>query len=411
MGKVDITKLTSKIKRTKAWENAESEYSFFYADDMLPPQLRLGEPVTNEEVIDTMQSIIDLCPSFYPAYFDMGTRLLLVNIDLAVETLDTAFEICVKINSWDTISKVYDIFFDNLEKTFHEELIVRYALKLIEIFPDKAILYDYAAQGFNALGEHDKSIEYSMKAIVIEPQNTYFLNNLGISYLSNNRFDDAEKYLNLSIEADRNHDNPKNNLTDCKIMKEKGLSLKEYYLMPADYKKIENYENNEEWDDLDEYVKLMNHQKLHVFHETLSQKYQFKVQNFNSLFSALIPFFDFVKSVSNETFVWEDVDYVCRYFKPIMHKFIFKHGDLDDEILGEVFDSTLMYYRFLFDNMVITQNQFAAFKELTSSLKDELFDKMHRYNKIRHNPDVSEKRKEEIREKLFEYDHVCPFIN
>ena len=155
----------------------------------------------------------------------------------------------------------------------------------------------------------------------------------------------------------------------------------------------------------------MNHQKLHVFHETLSQKYQFKVQNFNSLFSTLIPFFDFVKSVSNETFVWEDIDYLCRYFKPIMHKFIFKHGDLDDEILTEVFDSTLLYYRFLFDNMVITQNQFAAFKELTSSLKDELFDKMHRYNKIRHNPDVSEMRKEKIREKLFEDDHVWPFIN
>jgi hypothetical protein len=105
----------------------------------------------------------------------MGVRLLSVNTDLAVETLDTAFEICVKIDSWSTISKVYDIFFDNLEKVFREEFVVRYALKLIGKFPDKAKLYDYAASAFNLLEENDKAIEYGMQAVRLEPKNTYFL--------------------------------------------------------------------------------------------------------------------------------------------------------------------------------------------------------------------------------------------
>lgn len=409
--RVDIKNLTSKIKRTKAWKDAENEYSIIYADNMLPPQLRLGSAMTNEEFIEAEQRIIGICPSFYPAYFDMGVRLLLVNIDLAVETLDTAFEIDVKINSWDSISKTCDIFFDNLEKVFHEELVVHYALKLISKFPDKAKLYDFAASELNLLEENAKAIKYGMEAVRLEPKNTYFLNNLGLYYLSEKNFEEAEKYFNLSMTADRDHENPKNNLADCKFMKENNLSLKEYYLQPADHKKIEEYKNKEEWSELDEYVALMNQQKLLIFHMALSGKYQFKVHILHSLFETLAQFFHFVESVSNETFVWEDVNYLCQYFKQIMHKFIFKHYDVNDEILTEVFDSTLMYYNFLSDNEVITQKQFAEFKKLTSSLKNEIFDKMHRYNKIRHDPAVSEKKKEKIREELFEGDHEWMFIN
>ncbi|HDR52340.1 MAG TPA: hypothetical protein ENN90_12080, partial [Mariniphaga anaerophila] len=77
--KLDIKNLTSKIKQTKAWKNAENEYSLIYADNMLPPQLRLGRAMTNKEFIEAQQHIIDICPSFYPAYFDMGVRLLSVN--------------------------------------------------------------------------------------------------------------------------------------------------------------------------------------------------------------------------------------------------------------------------------------------------------------------------------------------
>jgi tetratricopeptide (TPR) repeat protein len=409
--KVDIKNLTSKIKQTKAWKNAENEYSLIYADNMLPPQFRLGRAMTNEEFIEAGQRIIGICPSFYPAYFDMGVRSLSVDTDLAVETLDIAFEIGLKINSWDIISKDYDIFFDNLEKMFHQEFVVRYALKLIGEFPDKAILYDFAASALNFLEEHDKAIEYGMQAVCLEPKNTYFLNNLGLYYLSEKNFEEAEKYLNLSMKADSDHEHPKNNLADCKVMKKNNLSLKEYYLRPADPKKIEEYENNEEWSELDKYVELMNQQKLLIFQMALTGKYRFKAHNLHSLFETLAQFFHFVESVSNETFVWEDMNYLCQYFKQIMHKFIFKHYDVNDEILTEVFDSTLMYYNFLSDNKVIKQKQFAEFKKLSSSLKNEIFDKMHRYNKIRHDPAVSEKKKEKIKEELFEGDHEWMFIN
>jgi len=58
--KVDIKNLTSEIKQTKAWKNAENEYSLIYADNMLPPQFRLGRAMTNEEFIEAGQRIIGI---------------------------------------------------------------------------------------------------------------------------------------------------------------------------------------------------------------------------------------------------------------------------------------------------------------------------------------------------------------
>jgi hypothetical protein len=44
---------------------------------------------------------------------------------------------------------------------------------------------------------------------------------------------------------------------------------------------IEEFENNEDWEGLDEYVDLANGRKLILLEETLAEQHQFKVQNFS----------------------------------------------------------------------------------------------------------------------------------
>ena len=238
-GKDSGVKPPKNIKATKAWKEAVEYYSALYAENMLPPQFRIGPPRSAGSIIEELQEIIDGCPYFYPAHIDLGTRLLSENIDKATEILDTGFEIGVKTDSWDTISKVHDAFVENAENVFHEEFVVKYTLKLIETFPDKAVLYDTLAYALATLGEQDKAIEYGKKAVALAPNNSYFLNNLGMYYLSKKCYDDAAKYFIAAIKAKPDHENPKTNLADCKKMKEQNLSSKEYYLRPADYEKIE----------------------------------------------------------------------------------------------------------------------------------------------------------------------------
>lgn len=405
-----IERLTPKEISSKAWRNAGDEYSALYESRSLPNFLNMGKPLTDKDYIDELQKIIDLYPSFYPAYFDLGVRLLTSDMENATEILDTAFEMCYRIGSWDTISKDYDLVFDNLEKIYHEEFMVRYSLKLIEKFPNKAILYDYAAYGYNILNQDDKAIEYGLKAVEIEPKSTYFLNNLGLYYLSDKKFDEAEKYFNLSINANSEHENPKNNMIDLKKMKKLNLSLKEFYLLPIDNNQIEKYKTNDEWDEIEEYIDITNAQKLLIFHSYISENNQYKTHNYHSLLSTLQIFLKFVKSICDDPFIFENIVYFTVNFKAIIHKFIFKHGDVDDEILTEIFDSTLIFYGFLFDKNVISQKQLLEFQNISNSSKSEMFDKMHKYNKIRHDYTMSETKKESIREQLFDGDHEHPFL-
>jgi hypothetical protein len=58
----------------------------------------------------------------------------------------------------------------------------------------------------------------------------------------------------------------------------------------------------------------------------------------------------------------------------------------------------------------VDEAEFAGFQETVLKMKDELLDKMKRYNAVRHDPTVSEKKKEKLREELFEGDHVWPHI-
>jgi hypothetical protein len=54
----------------------------------------------------------------------------------------------------------------------------------------------------------------------------------------------------------------------------------------------------------------------------------------SGVLSTLRPFFDFVSRVdSGGIFLNEDIGRMKEYFKPIMHKFIFKFGDVDREMM------------------------------------------------------------------------------
>ncbi len=127
--------------------------------------------------------------------------------------------------------------------------------------------------------------------------------------------------------------------------------------------------------------------------------------------STLHSFFDFVSRIDSDgMFLNEDVGYIKRYFKPIMHKFIYKFGDVDREMMDNLFESLQAYYGFLATRRIVDDLEFTDLQKTILKMKDELLDKMNQYNAVRHDSTVSEKKKEKLREKLFEGDHAWPHI-
>ena len=63
-------------------------------------------------------------------------------------------------------------------------------------------------------------------------------------------------------------------------------------------------------------------------------------------------------------------------YRPIMHKFIFKHGDVDREMMEEVWESLQSYYGFLADRRIVDTADFEILQKTIRETKDEFLDKM-----------------------------------
>ncbi|MBA7712823.1 hypothetical protein ES703_121813 [subsurface metagenome] len=122
-------------------------------------------------------------------------------------------------------------------------------------------------------------------------------------------------------------------------------------------------------------------------------------------------FLSFVDDVLHEgMFLYDNLSRISINFKPIMHKFIFKHKDVDDKIFNDIYMSLAAFYGFLSHAKLLDKEYYEEFVNEIEGMKSELREKMHRYNKIRHDYSVSEEEKEKIREELFEGDHSWPFL-
>jgi hypothetical protein len=78
--------------------------------------------------------------------------------------------------------------------------------------------------------------------------------------------------------------------------------------------------------------------------------------------------------------------------------------------MNDVFEGLKAYYGFLAEKNVVAGADFRQLEKAIGRHAQALIAKMERYNAIRHDPAVSEKRKEKIREELFEADHAWPHL-
>ncbi len=109
-------------------------------------------------------------------------------------------------------------------------------------------------------------------------------------------------------------------------------------------------------------------------------------------------------------FLNEDIAIVRGNFKAIMHKFIFKFADVDRRMIEEIYSSVFEYYGFLAQKRMVSAPEFQQFQNEALEIRQELLEKMQKYNAVRHDESINENKKEAIRDEIFEGDHAWPFI-
>jgi hypothetical protein len=69
--------------------------------------------------------------------------------------------------------------------------------------------------------------------------------------------------------------------------------------------------------------------------------------------------------------------------------------------MEDVWQSLQAYYDFLAGQRIVDAADFESLQNTILDTKNEFLDKMEQYNAIRHDDSLSEKKKEQIRQKLF----------
>ena len=285
---------------------------------------------------------------------------------------------------------------ENLEKIWRFDI----SRRLLNMMADRqslsADLLDSLAHAEARLGDLDAALLHIQEAIKLAPKDYGFWANKGWYHLMRGELKDAELALKKALQIKPKDPVASGNLTILQYLRRHGGTYWNYLERPLDRAEIERLIDQED-DQATELCADFNTCRIEAFAQAALLKGGKDLSRLSDLLATLRTFFSFVSQIdSSGFFLNEDIAVISENYRPIMHKFIFKHGDVDREMMEDVWESLQAYYGFLADRRIVDTADF------------EFLDKMEQYNAIRHDDSLSEKRKEQIRQKLFGDDHCWP---
>ena len=397
------------IENTDAWNIADWEYSGIISQDMMP---LLSAPIVGQKRIDRLKEILKLCPEYYPALIELGYRYIKTgkdeigkkSIDKGLLSLKTHFSKKDLIDSYYSVCEFF-------EKHLRFEMAIKYYSQLMALESDKAKVYDSISYCYSYLGNFEKALETQQKVLELCDSNHRFYCNMGWIEMIGGHLDTAKTMLEKSLELNQKDEITLNNFKALKQMR-KGKKLKNweaYLLRETDHEHLEELEDKDDMEEYEKQVRMYNRDKIEAFKFDLVQNPNYTPAEKYDILFTLNYIFDLIwESYGSRFFFNDDIAGIREYFQPIMHKVILKTGDIDEELFNGVYDALLEFYKFLAKRKVVSE--YKSLENEMLQLKNELMEKMLRYNEIRHNDKYTKEEKDEIREELFEGDAFWPFL-
>ncbi len=395
-------------KDREAWNAAEWAYSSIHAAQMMSLP---GMSPSSDTTIEQLADIVRECPEFYPAVLDLGIRKLVSGSrGSQEERILKGLQLMLELGEPDHVDEEIDSLIDNLEDIWRFDVAKRCLELLVERHPQKAPFRDYLAHATAQLGDVEAALIQSFRAVAMEPDNPFFLCNLGLFNLMAGNADEARTHLKASLRLAPDNETTQGNLAICEYITAHGGNLFDYQTRPLVEDEIERLADEEDFEKVDRLCDSYDGDRMAAFGQSLVRDDRKRSQCANMI-STLTNFFAFVDRVADEVgLVNERLEFVHKHFEAIMHKFIFKFADVDREMIEGIFKSLLEYYGFLESSKLVPTDEFKRFQSTVRKKKKGLLEKMERYNEIRHDPNMKEDEKETIREQLFGGDHAWPHL-
>jgi hypothetical protein len=407
--KENVTKKKKGTRKSAQWNRAELDYAGLYAMSIVP---FLSDPPAPKTFIRRLEAIVRDCPEFWPAAVDLCIRKLALGDEAGGKRLiEEGFPMLLKRADPEELEEAVASVIENLENVWRYDIIRTLLEPLVKRCPGSSKFRDSLAHAAVRMGDNDSALLHITEALKIAPDDGNLWSNKGWILLIAGNIAEAHDALKKAREIAPGNDVAKGNLDIYRYLKKNGGNYSKYLLRPLDWNLIRKLECDEKYDKLDEVCGEINLCRREAMAQAFLLEGGRKRALLPGLLSTLKAFFGFVRRINNEgLFLEEDVSYIHIHFKPIMHKFIFKFKDIDQELFDELYESLFIYYDFLATHRLVNARDVKDFKKDALGMKAELNKKMLRYNAVRKDEKMSEGEKERVRYELFEGDHDWPTL-
>lgn len=391
-----------KKSNRQKWKNTESDYEMLKMDFMTP---FFGRPEP-EDQIENLNKILLGCPDFFPAILDLGLKKIQMDlIEEGIEDITSGVELLFKLGN----KKEKEHYFESIRSVLMSLCYFDIHIKILEIAisddPKNADLRDELAFISIKNGDFNSFKDNIEEALKLKPGDPSYINTFGLGLLMNGDLDEAAGYLERALCSSDSREAAKTNLETLKWMKKhKGKSYYDFFAQPIS----ETLINEDEEMDLDKDLQEEGHNAMHCVLADLGKGKKYR--ELRIIMESMDAFFGFCSKISSDFFCLKNFDFFDDNIKAIMHKFIFKHGDVDENMIREIFTGLTAFYTSYAKYDTSIQKDVKKFNKRCAPLLEEMLIKAKKYNAVRHDHSIDPNDLEDIREELFEGDHDWMFL-
>jgi tetratricopeptide (TPR) repeat protein len=390
------------IKTTPQWREAENWFNH-----LQPRQsfftIVIDAPAIADTLDETDQQLAELLeavPQFYPAWFRRAEIMLRTGKSEEGERfLDQGFqhlsEIVTREEEFITILSAP---LESLEQLLRYDLVVRVLERAVRLFPDVASFYDELAY-CTMLVWPDKSssaLYYQEKALECDPDNDYFINNLGWLYLMMADYDKAEQYFTKAVDFNSQNDTAFDNLDMLEIMREKGMSYQQYLLRPMYREDFTALIESGDWEEARELSMSVNKDRLDAFKRFQLTGGKVKAHDLLGMLQVVAVYFEALAGLpEDELVLCDDLDRVLDNFNSVLASMLEQAEFMDEEVLKFYGQALEGFYEFLVKQKLVSSGQVSTFKKRLEDFIKRLAPNLEFYYDALQDVTLSEKEREQ----------------